>query len=288
MQSSLFFSDVETPRQEVQLELLHSSESGFSQIYRVDKEGKFRVLKCLRPQFRGNPAFETLLRKEFEIGYPLDHPNICSVIAMVRMEELGNCIEMEWVDGCTLTELLGRRELSKALENNILLELCSAMEYIHSKQIIHRVIKPDNILVTHNGGNVKLIDFGLSDTDYHTAHKESAGTQIYASPEQVRGEALDARSDIYSLGRVIFELSDRFNRIALKCMSREPDKRYGTVGQVRQALEKRMRSRLGAIIATAALLGAVAFGAYVFSAKADSAAGVFKAVTQEIIDAQEE
>ena len=288
MQSSLFFSDVETPRQEVQLELLHSSESGFSQIYRVDKEGKFRVLKCLRPQFRGNPAFETLLRKEFEIDYPLDHPNICSVIAMVRMEELGNCIEMEWVDGCTLTELLGRRELSKALENNILLELCSAMEYIHSKQIIHRDIKPDNILVTHNGGNVKLIDFGLSDTDYHTAHKESAGTQIYASPEQVRGEALDARSDIYSLGRVIFELSDRFNRIALKCMSREPDKRYGTVGQVRQALEKRMRSRLGAIIATAALLGAVAFGAYVFSAKADSAAGVFKAVTQEIIDAQEE
>lgn len=287
MQSSLFFSDVETPRQEVKLELLHSSGSGFSQIYRVDKEGKFRVLKCLKPEFRGNPAFETLLRKEFEIGYQLEHPNICSVIAMVRMEELGNCIEMEWIDGCTLEELRRRGRLSKAVEDKVLLELCSALEYIHTKQIIHRDIKPENILVTFNGNNVKLIDFGLSDTDYHTAHKESAGTEIYASPEQIRGEEIDARSDIYSLGRVIFDFSDRFNRISLKCMSREPEKRYATVEQVRQALEKKMHSHVWTIIALAAIVAAIAYGGFVFSQKSNPAADAFKAVTQEIIDAQE-
>ena len=89
--------------------LIHSSEDGFYELYRGERAGWFRTYKCLKPEWRGQPLQEAMLKKEFELGYPLKHPNIRETYQYTYIEGLGNCIEMEWVDGCTLEELYTRR-----------------------------------------------------------------------------------------------------------------------------------------------------------------------------------
>ena len=187
-------------------ELIHSSQGGFTELYRVDKSGKFRVLKALKPQFRGEPMYEILLRKEFEIGYNLQHPGICEVYGFSQHPDLGNCIEMEWIDGMTLSDLIQTGRLSAGLSRRIALQLCDILSYLHSKQVIHRDLKPSNIMVTHNGRNVKLIDFGLSDSDSSSILKSPAGTASFAAPELTNGGVVDARTDIYSLGKILLLL----------------------------------------------------------------------------------
>ena len=143
--------------------LLGSSEVGYSEIYRAKIDGKFVVLKSLKPELRGIPMYEHLLRKEYEIGYDLDHPNICQIQRFGKFIGLGNCIVMQWIDGVTLRSMLGHMDAGQ--ERKVIDGICDALEYIHSKQIVHRDLKPENIIITHNGQNVKLIDFGLSDAD---------------------------------------------------------------------------------------------------------------------------
>ena len=93
-------------------ELLHRSGKGVAEIWRVQNFGQFVVLKALKPEYREDPVYEALLRKEFEIGYGLNHPSICRTVHYRNHPLLGNCIEMEWVDGTTLPERF--RELQRA------------------------------------------------------------------------------------------------------------------------------------------------------------------------------
>ena len=237
---SFFFSDPPCGMTTAsERECIYCSESGPSVLYRIQREGKFRVLKAVKEEFRDNPFYQSLLRKEFEIGWELDHPGICKTFDFREVDGLGPCIEMEWVDGCTLEELYAHGPVARELEVQIFSEICDALTYIHHKQVYHRDLKPENILITHKGSHVKLIDFGLSDSDTHATHKESAGTVVYAAPEVLRGDAADARSDIFSLGRILFEVSDRFTSIALKCMDRKPEKRYASAEEVKAALLRR-------------------------------------------------
>ena len=228
-------------------ERISSNSESYCDIWRADKDGRFRVYKSLKAKYVGDPVYERLLRKEFEIGYSLKHQNICEYYSFVSIPPLGNCIEMEWVDGETLDSLLAREKMNKALTLRVLSEICDALEYMHSKQVVHRDLKPSNIMLTHNGGYVKLIDFGLSDSDSHSVLKGSAGTQLYASPEQLSGGEVDLRSDIYSLGCVIDRLcptssgvlpsrASSLRRIARKCTRRDPSRRFQTASEVRRAL----------------------------------------------------
>lgn len=270
---SVFFTSSDSP--------VYSSVLGFSEIYKRSKDGKFRIYKALKPEYRGNPRFESLLRKEFEIGYGLDHPNICSIIAYHQDEELGSCIEMEWVDGSTLREIASKGPLNKDLCRKIICETCDALDYMHHKQIIHRDLKPENIIITHNGNNVKIIDFGLSDTDDYYIHKAPAGTRIYASPEQLNGQTLDARSDIYSLGIIISEVAGKwYSHIAARCLRRQPSKRFQSAAQVRKAVtsthQRWLFPLLVAVIAAAAYL-------IVSSGRSDSS-DAFDEATRAIYD----
>ena len=159
-QESGFIIEPELDGQDAAPQLLHRSDAGFSEVWRVTKFSQFVVLKALKPEYRGNPVYETLLRKEFEIGYSLNHPSVCRTWHFRHHPQLGNCIEMEWIDGATLEERFRDARPDEGLFRKIAGELCDAVAYLHSRQVIHRDIKPSNILITHNGDNVKLIDFG--------------------------------------------------------------------------------------------------------------------------------
>ena len=217
-------------------ELIHSSDGGWTELYRIDRSGKFRVLKVLKPQYRGEPMYEMLLRKEFEIGYNLQHPGICEVYGYSQIPDLGNCIEMEWIDGMTLSDLIQTGRLTSGISRRIALQLCDVLSYLHSKQVIHRDLKPSNIMITHNGRNVKLIDFGLSDTDSSSILKSPAGTASFAAPELTNGGDVDARTDIYSLGKILSLLKGGYARIARKCTKINPDDRYPDIESVKDAI----------------------------------------------------
>ena len=256
--TSSFLSSPDLPEKEAvsQPQLIHSSETGCCEVYRIDRHGRFRVLKCLKPAYRGKDLYERMLRKEFEIGYSLDHPNICEYYSFRQSETMGNYIEMEWVDGRTLEQLLETGSPDSALAGKMADELCDALSYIHSKQVIHRDLKPSNILITYKGDTLKLIDFGFSDSDAHSVLKVSAGTAVYTAPEVMRGSEADVHSDIYSLGLILSMISRSFRRVARKCCEPQPCRRYASAAEVKKALHSRwpMISGILFIVAVAAIV----------------------------------
>ena len=261
------------PRQGM-FELVSSSPESYCDIWRADKDGRFRIYKALKSEYAGDQVYERLLRKEFEIGYSLDHPNICEYYAFVNLPPLGNCIEMEWIDGCSLDSLLPRGTVGKTLAVKIINETCDALSYMHSKQVVHRDLKPSNIMLTYNGNNVKLIDFGLSDTDAHSVLKGSAGTQVYASPELISGGNVDYHTDIFSLGCVIDRLSPTYARVARKCCQRAPTKRFQSALDVKKAIERKPLAPFAVAAVALVLLGSALWLTHPWSRPAGDVAGL--------------
>lgn len=234
------------------MEIIHNAESGFSVLYRVSKNGRFFVYKALKPEYIGNPIYEQLLKKDFDIGFSMNHHGICQYYGFVNVPEAGNCIIMEWVDGCRLEDLISEGNISRELVRKIICEICDAMDYMHRKQVIHRDLKPENILITYNGQNVKIIDFGLSDADSFNAFKGPAGTRMYASPELLTGESVDRRTDIWSLGLIIRELTSSYGHIARRCLRRDKERRYASATEIKAAvLNARRRSTVIAVVSLA-------------------------------------
>lgn len=248
-----------------EVERLYQSTRGHAVIYRAQRMGKWHVLKCLKPELADNPLYLGLLQKEFEIGYKLSHPNIAQTIGFERVDGLGPCIVMEYIDGGTLRSVLDGGGLSRADALLMLSQVCDALSYIHGRQIIHRDLKPENIMITANGGNVKLIDFGYSDADSYAVLKQPAGTRRYAAPEQEAGLAVDARADIYALGVIIGEINGslprkwpRLRRVSARCMRQAADQRYASAAEVGAALMEKHTGRKVVFAACVALLAVVA------------------------------
>lgn len=275
--------ELETMQVAPDYRVLSTSATGSSMIVRIAKNGRFRALKVLKPEFRGNPRCEGLLRKEFEIGYGLDHQNVCRVYSFGADERFGHYIEMEWVDGVTLKELISSGIRDRRLCRKLICELCDALDYLHHAQVIHRDLKPENILVTNNGQNVKLIDFGLSEEDSCYEYRIPGGTVSYASPEQLTGMPVDNRSDIYSLGLIVREMSSRrYSGICAKCLRRDPTGRYASAGEVRAAVIRRPF-----LIASAIVAVVVAVAVAVFAVRASvnrENDRIFEDVTREIME----
>ena len=213
---------------------------GFNCLYKAQRYGKWFVLKGLKPEYREQAIYEELLTKEFELGMKMDHPHIAYTFGKEIDPVAGPCIVMEYVDGVTLREFLAKKPSAKA-RLKIVKELLEAMAYYHSLQIIHRDLKPDNILITRNGNNVKLIDFGLADSDYHGILKQPAGSNKYAAPEQVAGDVpLDLRADLYAFGIVLGQIfPHRYKGIYSKCTRHNRDQRFSSAGEILQRLQRR-------------------------------------------------
>jgi len=171
---------------------------GFCQLTRAKRHGRWWMLKGLKEPYRHDTTYLTLLKKEFEIASQLQHPMVVSVYSLEEVEGFGLCVVMEWIEGITLKEWLAREKHAKQQRRHVADMLMDALAYIHSRRTQHRDLKPSNIMLTHDGQYLKLIDFGLSDTDSHTILKTTAGTEGYLAPE--------GSSDIFALGRVLREL----------------------------------------------------------------------------------
>lgn len=232
--------------------IVYTSEYNF--LARAQRYGRWFMLKGMNEKGSDNTLARQMLRKEFEILIQLQHPNVVQTMGLEHVEGLGTCIVMEYVDGQPMNECV--LEPSEAIR--ILGEILQAVEYIHSLGIAHRDLKPHNIMLTRTGKHVKLIDFGLADTDAFAMLKQQAGTAVYMSPEQRVAAQPDPRNDIYSIGVIMSEmpLPQSFQKVWSRCLL-PVESRYQKVDDIRQDMEKLLsrKARMIRRVTVGALIG---------------------------------
>lgn len=228
------------------------------------------------------------LGREILIAASLDHPTVIKMHREIIVQEdvQGNrrrCLLMEYIDGYNLKHFIDNRVLSVRQMVHLCIRLCEGMDFLHQNGIVHRDVKPANFLFSRDGQLVKIVDFGLSKSTSSWRlrwMRESGGTRLYMSPEQLRKKNLDARSDIFSFGVTMYELfsgkhpcnganareiqkqilspkykfpalsslnreiPEKLDRIVLKTLRREPAKRYQSCTELLLDLTRFSESRI--------------------------------------------
>ena len=236
---------------------------GHNVLARAKRFGRWYLLKGLAPEEARQSVYHEMLVKEFDIMMRLQHSGVVQAVSLEDVPQMGKCIVMEWVEGVTLREWLAGSP-PRADRQQVAQQLMDALSHIRQHGVVHRDIKPSNIMVTTNGHNVKIIDFGLADTDAHALLKQPGGTASYMAPEQAIYSAPDVRNDIYSLGLVLDELKlgRLYKRSTARCLL-PIGKRYQSVEELQNDIKRRSRRRraatiVGAIALTAGLSAGVA------------------------------
>ncbi|GAA2292097.1 Stk1 family PASTA domain-containing Ser/Thr kinase [Streptomyces violaceusniger] len=274
---------------------------GMAEVYLAHdtRLGRTVAVKTLRADLARDPSFQARFRREAQSAASLNHPAIVAVYDTGEDYVDGVSIPyivMEYVDGSTLRELLhsGRKLLpERSLEMTT--GILQALEYSHRNNIVHRDIKPANVMLTRSG-QVKVMDFGIARAmgDAGMTMTQTAaviGTAQYLSPEQAKGETVDARSDLYSTGCLLYELltvrppfvgdspvavayqhvreepqppstydpeiTPEMDAIVLRALVKDPDYRYQSADEMRADIEAALE---GQPVAATAALGAVGYG----------------------------
>ena len=187
------------------------ARSGMASIYKaVDlPTGKIVALKVPAMQFESDPGFYTRFQREEEIGRLLDHPYILHVVPVA--DKSRPYMAMEFLEGQTLRQLMRSMERLPAADAlQIASRLCNALDHMHKKNVIHRDLKPENVMLC-NDGSVRIMDFGIAKAAglrrlTFSGFSPVMGTPDYMAPEQVKGKRGDERTDLYSLGAMLYEM----------------------------------------------------------------------------------
>src|SRR3954470_760020 len=186
------------------------ARGGMAEVYLARDQALNRqvALKALFPEFAREPSFVERFRREAQAAANLNHPNIVGIYDWGQ-EDGTYFIVMEYVEGRSLRDLIRSEGLiDPGRAADITAEIASALAFAHRSGVVHRDVKPGNVLITPQG-NVKVTDFGIARagaSDGLTQTGSVMGTATYFSPEQAQGLAVDGRSDVYSLGIVLYEL----------------------------------------------------------------------------------
>lgn len=212
-------------------------------IARGRRYGRWWMLKGLSAAVVGNPEYEDQLRNEYELLRDLRHPNIINTEGMEYVGGLGNCIVMEWVDGLTLRDWL-EEEPPKKTRKKVLSQILDAVDYIHSKGVVHHDLRASNIMISRIGETPKIVDFNA------------------AHPDELYGPEEDRRVDIYSLGNIINDLDLGYAKVAKRCRL-GVNSRYQDVDELREAMDHKVNVKRWIGVAVCALL-AIGLGVALF------------------------
>jgi len=187
------------------------ARSGMASIYRATdlQTGRTVAIKIPHPEVECDPALFDRFRREEDIGKAMDHPGVMKVLDDEERSQV--YMVMEWVDGRLLRKILAeQRKLDPQRAVSITLRILDALQYIHTHGVVHRDLKPENIMVDEHD-NIKLIDFGIAGNANarrltFAKFSQTMGTPDYISPEQVKGKRGDARSDLFALGVMLYEM----------------------------------------------------------------------------------
>ncbi|TDI98510.1 MAG: serine/threonine protein kinase, partial [Caldithrix sp.] len=186
---------------------------GMGMVYKAEdiKLKRTVALKFLPLEFTRNPEAKTRFMKEAHAAASLDHPRIGTIYEVDETDDGHMYIAMAFYEGETLKDVHARGPIPLKRVIELVLQIANGLASAHEKEITHRDIKPANIMITEDGF-VKIVDFGLAklgDSTKITKSGMAMGTPAYMSPEQVKGTQVDHRSDIWSLGIILYELLTR-------------------------------------------------------------------------------
>jgi serine/threonine-protein kinase len=254
------------------------SRSGMASIFKATDRTNQKVVALKVPlmQYESDPASFSRFEREEEIGLTLDHPSILKILKVEKKSR--PYIAMEFLEGQTLGKLMRAvRPMPEADAIKLASRLADALDYLHRRRmnIIHRDLKPDNIMVC-NDGSLRIMDFGIAKATglrriTFGGFSPTMGTPDYMAPEQVKGQRGDERTDIYSLGAILYEmltgkvpfegdnaytimnarlagdpiaprkvnqnLSPQVEEIVLHAMARNPNERYDSAAQMKEELD---------------------------------------------------
>jgi eukaryotic-like serine/threonine-protein kinase len=186
------------------------ARSGMASIFRAvdQRDNRVVALKIPHPDMEADPILFDRFQRETGIGERLNHPGVMRVFGGEKRSRV--YMVMEWCEGRLLRQILSEGRISQDRAMRIAINVLTALEYVHENGVVHRDLKPENIMVDEQD-NIKLIDFGIAGDAAarrltYANFTATLGTADYISPEQVKGKRGDGRSDIYSMGIILYEM----------------------------------------------------------------------------------
>ena len=263
----------------------HIGSGGMGEVYRATdlRLGRRVALKLLSPHVRGDAERRASFVGEARAIAALHHPHIC-VLHDIGSDSGLDFLVMEYLDGETLATLLARGPLPLNAAYRYAIEIADALSETHARGVVHRDLKPANIMITATG--TKLLDFGLATLHSSTTTNSAAwaGTLPYMAPEQIEGDEIDARTDIFAFGAVLYEMitgrpafdgicrddltatgvePPRLRDVVRRCLSRDPDLRFQAADEIEKEihrLERRSRKVRTIAITSGLLIAMLAVG----------------------------